>query len=118
MNDDDDNTFGDLGTQRSDYQADLDWAGCRNCGHPINITVAVRRFALDILYHLGDAAEAAGSEELREVISTLSADCWSDVLSQHYDQHTIKSIIEATDKIRDEKRASTAKRARSRKRKH
>lgn len=114
---DDDNEFGDLGTRRSDYLADLDWAGCRNCGHPINITVPVRRFALDILYHLGDAAEVSGSQALRETLSTLSADCWSAVLSQHYDDNTINSIIEATEKAKEEKRVATAKGQRSRKRK-
>lgn len=114
---DDDNDFGDLGTRRSDYLADLDWAGCRNCGHPINITIPVRRFALDILYHLGDAAEVSGSQALRETLSTLSADCWSAVLSQHYDDHTINHIIEATERAKEEERAATAKVQRSRKRK-
>lgn len=116
MNNDDDE-LGDHGTRRSDYLADLDWAGCRNCGHPINITVPVRRFALDILYHLEEAAGATGSRALQETISTLSADCWSVVLSQHYDDSTIRLIIEATDKAKEEKRATTSKRQKSAKRK-
>lgn len=115
---DDDNDFGDLGTARSDYQADLDWAGCRNCGHPINITIPVRRFALDILYHLGEAADATDAKALSEVISTLNADCWSAVLSQHYDDSMIESIFEVTEKAQAAKRESAARQARSRKRKN
>lgn len=106
----DDENLGDLGTLRSDYAADLDWAGCRNCGHPINITVPVRRFALDVLYHLGQAAEQASSDTMRETISTLSAECWSQVLSAHYDDFILQTIIEAGEKARQEARRTGKKR--------
>lgn len=91
---------GDLGTTRSDYLADLDWAGCRNCGHPVNITVPVRRFALDLLYHLERAAEAQGAKSLAEAISGISADCWSAIEWHHYDNFVIEPLLELREQMK------------------
>lgn len=89
-----DEDVGDLGTTRSDYLADLDWAGCRNCGHPVNITVPVRRFALDLLFHLGRAAEAQGAVSLEKAISGISADCWGAIEWHHYDDLLLEPLLE------------------------